>query len=132
MLKLCLSLINFLLCSLLLIIPGIMNMFGLSGLVPVLMGFCLMLLIFLFLLYIFFNALCDFHPGTNFLGYRHQNNFKKTLCTSFIPVVLSFSITLLIWGLFIWMFYFRYDHLHGLDCQIINNGTNLNCTISHT
>nr|AKM21315.1 putative middle protein [Bat parvovirus BtBV_V7] len=131
MLKCFLTALNFLLHFLLLILPGIMGHFGLSGLIPVLMGFIIMLLVFLFLLYMFLNALWDFHPPTNYIGWRHKSNFKRTLGTAFLPVLLSFSITLLIWALFIWMFYFQYDHLHGMTCQASNNGTTLNCTISH-
>lgn len=131
MLKPALCALNFLLQFLLIICPAIMGHFGYSGLVPVLMGFIIMLLVFFFLLFLFLNAMFDFWPKINLLGYRHQNNFKRTLCGAFLPVLVTFSITLLIWALFIWMFYFQYDHFHSLDCVITNNGTNLNCTVSH-
>nr|AGU69467.1 putative middle protein [Myotis ricketti parvovirus] len=130
MLKKALCFTNCLLQFLLIILPGIMGHFGYSGLIPVLIGFILMLLLFLFLLYMFLNALLDFHPPSNYLGYRNQNQFRRTLCGAFFPVLLSFSITLLIWALFIWMFYFQYDHLHHLNCTLTNS-TKLTCTISH-
>lgn len=126
-----LAALNCLLQFLLIILPAIMGHFGHSGLIPVLTGFIIMLLVFLFLLFLFLNAIFDCWPRTNLLGYRHQNNFKRTLCGAFMPVLMSFSITLMIWALFIWMFYFQYDHFHALDCSLTNNGTKLNCTISH-
>lgn len=72
---------------------------------PVLCGFILMLLFFITFFYLFLNGLFNFHQPTNLFNTR-INRKKRTLIMGFLPTLLSLALSLLIWGLFIWLYYY--------------------------
>nr|QGN03904.1 putative middle protein [Protoparvovirus primate3] len=93
---------------------------------PVLLGFILMLICFLFFLYLFLNGLINFHSPSN-LFRPGQRQPRRSLVMGFLPTLLSFSLTLLIWALFIWLYYFGEHYI--ITTLIINcNGTNITYT----
>nr|QDI06042.1 hypothetical protein [Porcine bufavirus] len=70
---------------------------------PLLIGFLILLLLDLFLLYVFCNGIWNCHYQTNFM--MHSKNTARTLITGLLPTLCSLSITCFIWGLFIWAYY---------------------------
>nr|APC23173.1 putative middle protein [Simian bufavirus] len=95
----------------------------LGSAMPVLLGFILMLICFLFFLYLFLNGLLNFHQPSNFFQ-AGQRRPKRTLIMGFLPTLLSFALTLLIWALFIWLYYFGEHYI--ITTAIFNiNGTNI-------
>nr|AFN54516.1 hypothetical protein [Bufavirus-2] len=75
---------------------------------PCLLGFCLMLLFFLFFLWTFLSSYFNWNTKSNLARQLSspRARSKRTLLMSFLPTLLSLTLVLLIWSLFIWLFYF--------------------------
>lgn len=75
---------------------------------PCLIGFCLMLLFFLFFLWTFLSSYFNWNTKSNLARQLSspRARSKRTLLMSFLPTLLSLTLVLLIWSLFIWLFYF--------------------------
>ncbi|BAO56904.1 hypothetical protein [Bufavirus-3] len=88
---------------------------------PVLLGFCLMLIFFLFFLWTFLSSYCNWNTKGNLARQLSspKARSKRTLMMSFLPTLLSLTLVLLIWGLFIWLFYF--DKQRIINAIIIKN-----------
>lgn len=88
---------------------------------PVLLGFCLMLIFFLFFLWTFLSSYCNWNNRGNLARQliSPKARSRRTLIMSFLPTLLSLTLVLLIWGLFIWLFYF--DKQRIINAIIIKN-----------
>ncbi|AFN54515.1 hypothetical protein [Protoparvovirus primate1] len=91
---------------------------------PCLIGFCLMLLFFLFFLWTFLSSYFNWNSKTNLARQLSspRARSKRTLLMSFLPTLLSLTLVLLIWSLFIWLFYFDKQRIINILLIKTENG----------
>lgn len=97
---------------------------------PCLLGFCLMLLFFLFFLWTFLSSYFNWNTKSNLTRQLSspKARSKRTLLMSFLPTLLSLTLVLLIWSLFIWLFYFDKQRIINV-IMLQNNDGNYTFTI---
>jgi uncharacterized protein (DUF58 family) len=97
---------------------------------PCLIGFCLMLIFFLFFLWTFLSSYFNWKTKANLARQlvNPRARSRRTLIMSFLPTLLSLTLVLLIWSLFIWLFYFDKQRIINV-IMIKNENGNYTFTI---